>query len=527
MVFDIVIKNATIYDGENTLPYIGDVAIVNEKIARIGNINERANIIIDAKDKILTPGFIDAHSHGDQAVFGDSLAKNQLLQGITTEITGQCGNTVFPNKGYVDPFIYAMLGYKTKKEVEEIVAKQKTFGDYIKYLKQIPIGVNMLSQVGHGAIREYVIGHGAEKPTLKQLEQMKELLIEAMENGAIGMSSGLIYAPGVHSDTEELIELAKIVAKYDGRYSSHIRSESNYVIEATKEAIKIGEESGCQVILSHHKANGKKNWGKSIETLRLVDDAVNRGVDIYLDQYPYNAGATKLIAIIPNEYSKIGVENLIKKLQVQKYRQELQKFIEADNSSSEILLHSANGWSGVILASNGKTIEEIAKKENKSPFDVFFDTIIETEGTAMAVYKCMHDDDVERIMKYPRTTFGTDATHSSFINPFGHPRAFGSFSTILKKYVLEKKILTLQEAVYKSSGLTAKIANIKERGFIKENYFADINVIDLDKLKVNSSFSEPSGSNEGLNYVFVNGKIVVENDKVNNILNGKVLKRND
>ncbi|MDR0423736.1 MAG: D-aminoacylase [Rickettsiales bacterium] len=525
MIFDIIIKNATIYNGENISPYIADVGIVGEKIAKIGKIDNEANIIIDATNKILTPGFIDAHSHGDQAVFGDPFAKNQLQQGITTEITGQCGNTAFPNNGYIDPFIYAMLKYKTKEEVQKIVEKQKTFKDYIEYLQKIPIATNIISQVGHGAIREFVMGSRPDKPKEKELEQMKELLVEAMENGALGISTGLIYAPGFYSTTEELIELVKVVTKYGGRYSSHIRSESNNVIEATAEAIKIGEESGCQVILSHHKANGKKNWGKSVETLKLVDDAVGRGVDIWLDQYPYNAGATKLVAIIPNEYNKEGLEAILKNLQYSKYRKELKKFIEADNSSTEILLHSANGWDGVILATNGKTIEEIAKEQNKDPYDIFFDIIIETKGSAMAIYKCMQDDDIERIMKYPRTTFGTDATHSSFINPFGHPRAFGSFPTILKKYTLEKKILTIQEAIYKSTGLTAKIARLKDRGLVKENYFADLNIIDLNKLKVNSSYSKPNGGNEGFNYVFVNGKIVVENDKVNNVLNGKILKK--
>jgi N-acyl-D-amino-acid deacylase len=231
------------------------------------------------------------------------------------------------------------------------------------------------------------------------------------------------------------------------------------------------------------------------------------------------------MAIIPNEYSRIGVENVLKNLEDKKYREELKSFIEADNSSAEILLHSSNGWGGVVLSSNGKTIEEMAKEQNKEPYDLFFDLLRETKGTAMAVYVCMRADDVENIMKYPRTTFGTDATHSTFLNSFGHPRSFGSFPTILKHYVLEKNVLTLQEAIHKSSGLTAKIAGLKDRGFIKENYYADLNIIDLNELNVHSNFVDLNGPNEGFEYVFVNGKIAVYNDKANDALNGMVLKK--
>ncbi|MDR2526413.1 MAG: D-aminoacylase [Rickettsiales bacterium] len=523
MTFDYLIKNAVIYDGVGGISYVADVGIIGDKIVKIGKINELANITIDATNKILTPGFIDAHSHGDCAVFGDNLARNQLQQGITTEIVGQCGKTIYPNNGHIDPLIYSMMSFLSDEKIKEVYAKATTFRDYITELSKISIGVNMLSQVGHGTIKQYVIDDNSIEP-LEKLKKMKELLIEALENGALGMSSGLIYAPGSNTKTDELIRLGKILARYKARYSSHIRSESNNVVEATKEAIKISEECGCQVILSHHKANGKKNWGKSIETLKLVDEAATRGIDIWLDQYPYNAGATGLIAIIPNEYSKKGLENVLKNLKRKEYRQELKKFIENDNSKTEILLHSANGWNGVIL-SNGKTIDQIAISESKDPFDVFFDKLIETNGSEMAVYRCMDDGDVERIMKHPRTTFGTDGTHSSFINPFNHPRGFGSFSTLIKKYVLEKKLLKLEEVIYKSSGLTAKIANIKNRGLIKEGYYADINIIDLNRLKVNSSFSNPNGDNEGFDYVFVNGKIAVENDKTNGVLNGKILKR--
>ncbi|MDR3258952.1 MAG: D-aminoacylase [Fusobacteriaceae bacterium] len=531
ILYDYILKNGNIIDGNNNDCYIADIGIVNDSIKSIGILSEcDAKNTIYASGKFITPGFIDAHSHGDLNLF-DVYAKNQLLQGITTEITGQCGEGISPNNGKIK-YIAAIEGnnFEQKIKIQEINEKSKTYKGFFEYLQSNKFGVNILPQVGHGAIHNTAMGNSSDIPNREQMNKMIDLLGEAMENGAIGMSAGLIYPPGSYTGKEELIELCKIVSKYKGRYSTHLRSEGDMVIEAVKEAIEIAEKTGVRLIISHHKVSGKNNWGKSVETLKLIDDAIKRGVDIWLDQYPYTAGATVLSAIIPTEFIRAGNDNVLKNLEDRIYRGEIKKFIESNRSSGEIILNSAGGFSGVIVAKYeenpeyvGKTIESLSLNLQKDPYDILFDIIQKSNGQAMAVYNLMDEKDVIRIMKYNRTTFGTDATHSTYANPFGHPRAFGTFPTLIKKYVLEKNILTLEEMVYKASGLTAKVAKLKNRGLIKEGYRADINIIDLKKLRINSSYENPNGNNLGFDYVFVNGQIAVKDDTYNGVLAGKTL----
>jgi N-acyl-D-amino-acid deacylase len=530
--YDFILKNGTIIDGTNNNRYIADIGITNDTIISIGDLSKHnAKNTIDARGKIITPGFIDAHSHGDLNLF-DVYAKNQLLQGITTEITGQCGESISPNNGNIK-YIATVDGVtlEQQKKIQEIGEKSKTYKGFFEYLQSNKFGVNILTQVGHGAIHNIVMGNNSGIPNKDQLNQMIDLLTEAMENGAIGMSSGLIYPPGSYTGKDELIELCKILSKYHGRYSTHLRSEGDMVIEAVKEAIEFAERTGVKLIISHHKVSGRNNWGKSIKTLKLIDDAIKRGVDIWLDQYPYTAGATVLSATIPNEFIRAGNDSVLKNLGDSIYRDEVKKFIESNLSSSELILNSAGGFGGVIVAKYeekpeyiGKTLENIALNLKKDPYDVLFDIIKDSKCRAMAVYNLMDEKDVIRIMKYNRTTFGTDDTHSSYANPFGHPRAFGTFPTLIKKYVLEKNILTLEEMIHKSSGLTAKIAKLKNRGLIKEGYKADINIIDLEKLKINSGYENPNGTNLGFDYVFVNGQIAVKNDEFNDVLAGETLR---
>ena len=533
-MFDYIIKNGTLIDGTGSPRYQADLAISGDQIVKIGQLDcAEAKEVLDASGCIVCPGFIDNHSHADQNVLADPYGRNFLCQGITTEVGGNCGDSLSPHHGEIISIAASSMTFADKETMADIKATTKTFPEFMDKLGKTPISANMSSYIGHGAIRNKVMGYSPEAPTPEQLEEMKRIVREAMEAGAAGMTSGLIYPPGSYAKIPELVELCKVVAEYGGNYGTPVRSEGDGVINSVKEAIEVARQSGVHLILSHHKVSGQKNWGDSAVTLGLVEEALKEGINVHLDQYPYNAGATVLSCTIPQEFSAQGMPALLKNLESPAFREEVKEVILHGTSSSEIVVRSTGGLQNIIVTMapgmsevEGKRVTEIAEEWGVAPYDALFDLLIRTNGKAMAVFFVMNEADVERIMQHPRVMFGTDASQSSFVNAFGHPRAFASFPRILSYYVGERGLLTLEEAIRKSTSLPAEVLGLKHKGILREGMDADIAVIDLENLSTEASYVNPNGCNHGFKYVLVNGQIAVKNDVCTDVMSGRLLRMN-
>ena len=529
-MYDILIKNGKIVDGTGIPAYHADVAIVVEKIVAVGSLSDQdAKKTIDAEGLVVCPGFIDDHSHGDLNVLADPYARNQLLQGITTEVGGSCGLSFAPIKKEADRMVSSQIGFASDEKKAELL-RPMTFPEYMDLVDNTAIAVNLASYIGQGIVRSAVMGYAEGDANEAQLTEMKDIVREGMEAGAFGLSTGLIYPTGSLTSTEEIIELCKVVAEYDGLYSTHMRGESDTIISSVEEAIRTAEESGAHLVISHHKIAGVANHGKSTQTLAMVDDAIARGVKVHLDVYPYIAGATTLAAAIPRQFLADKTE-FVKKAADPELRRQIIDVIENGVVAGENMVKSCGGLHGIVIASAdecpqyiGRSLTEIAAEEGKEPYDVLFDLLIATDANAMAVFFTNSEDDMIRIMQYPRTMFGTDGSHSSYVNFFRHPRAFGSFPHILTEYVRDHKVLTLEEMVRKACALPAEVLQLKEKGLIKEGYDADVLVLDLENMKVHSSFANANGGNEGFKYVLVNGQVAVENDACTDVLSGKLLR---
>ncbi len=527
--FDILIKNGRVVDGTSNPGYLSDIGISGDKIKYIGRVKEaEAKEIIDARGLIVAPGFIDMHGHSDGGIYEDSSIFNMIEQGITTEISGMCGFSVAPvSETYFEQLRrYAGVGESDSNLIEKW-KKMSSFKHYLDSLEDLPLGPNVAFYVGHGTIRIAVMGFEDRKPTADELNKMKDLVEDAMESGALGLTTGLIYPPGVYADKKEIIELCKVVAKYGGSYASHIRNESHSVVEAVKEAIDIGRHSGVPVIISHHKIAGKANWGLSTETLALIEDANREGIDVALDQYPYKAGSTGLKATIPPKYHIGGTEALLKRLKDPATRLQIKKDIMQDDRTWENLAYSCGLDNIMVFCDipdvNGKTVADYASLTEKEGLDALIDLLIETKADAGAVYFMMDEIDIERIMQNPYTMIGTDGGVVDKKSG-NHPRAVGTFPKVLGQYVRERKVLRLEDAIRKMTSLPAQKAGLKAKGLIKEGFDADLVIFNPETIIDRATYQEPTLKNEGLNYVIVNGKVAVKDNKYIGVGSGKVIR---
>ena len=407
-----------------------------------------------------------------------------------------------------------------------------TFGAYLDEVEKLPLGPNMAFTVGQGTIRIAVMGFENRPATAAELLQMKDLVREAMESGALGLSTGLIYPPGVFTSTEEIIELCKVVAEYGGVYVSHIRNESHDVVNAFKEAIEIGRQSGVAVVISHHKIGGKQHWGTSVETLKLIEEANQEGIDVSSDQYPYRAGSTGLKAAIPPLYHEGGTEKLLSRLKDPVIREKVKAEIQtADNSWENLVLNC--GIEGTLVLSCpqvpeavGKTVVEYAKEQGIDPYDALIDLVVKSEGNAGAAYFMMGDEDIERIMQHPYTMIGTDG---GIVDPrfSSHPRAIGTFPKVLGRYVREKKVLRLEDAIRKMTSLTALKAGFKTKGLVREGFDADLVIFNPETIIDRATYQQPALKNEGMEYVIVNGKIAVRQNRYTNAASGRLIRHSN
>lgn len=526
-MYDLLIKNGFIVDGTGMKGFNGSVGIKGGKIEFVGDYDSsEAETIIDAEGLTITPGFIDCHSHSDFNFFFESRAINKLQQGITTEITGHCGVSIIP---VTDKFLKEAKSLIDTDEYNELVKISKNTKRVIEHLKGKQLGTNISLLCAHGNIRSEIMGYENRKPTEKELNKMKDLVRECMEAGAIGMSTGLIYPPGVYAEEEEIIELCKVVAEYDGIYATHMRNESEFVIESVEEAIRVAEFTGITVIISHHKIAGKSNWGKSLETLKLVEKANERGLNVGIDQYPYEAGATDLINALPPKYAIDGKESLLKKLKDNVIRNEIKEMMSTEHSDFENLVLGA-GFNGVLIVGasatpefEGKTLDEIAKDLNKDPYDALFDLLVENNGSVGALYFLMGDEDIERIMTNKLTMGGTDYSYISEKLPAAHPRGTGTFVKIISEYIRDKKITTLEEGIRKLTSAATNLVGLRSKGILKKGYDADIVIFDYENLRAESDYKTPSAPNHGVKYVIINGQIVVKDDNVTGVYSGKLI----
>ncbi|WP_346908368.1 N-acyl-D-amino-acid deacylase family protein [Faecalicatena orotica] len=524
-MYSYIIKNGLIVDGTNEVPYSADIAVKNDTIVKIGCIEEEAEQIIDVQGKIVTPGFIDIHCHSDAIVFFPGKNEKRLRQGFTTELTGNCGISAAPVNSeykemlekYCDPYYSCVpLPYNWN-----------TFGEYLDEVEKNKPVLNTAAMIGHGSLRIAVSGFENRKLTEGEMEQMKCLLREALEDGAFGLSTGLIYPPGIFADEEEILELAKVVKEYDGMYASHMRSESGGLIEAVQETIKIARFTEVNTEISHHKANGKKNHGKVKKTLEIIAEAQAEGIPVHCDVYPYDAASTNFNSVLPPWAMEGGVEKLLLRLEDQELRARMIRDMKNEEPDYESFYQLA-GWDKIIIneceikAYEGKTVEEIACMQAKDPFETALDIIKESRNNVMMIIFSMDSQDVARVLHSPYSILCTDG----FASPGKtHPRYFSSFIRVLEKYVKEEHLLSLPEAIYKMTKMPADKIGISDRGRLLEGCKADILVLDLKKIHDNSNYNAHDALADGVDYVMINGQPAVEKGVWHPICAGKVLRR--
>lgn len=484
--FDILIQHGRIIDGTGNPWYNADVGIVGEQIVTVGDLSDAtADTVIDATGLVISPGFIDPHTHALQGIFDVPNAESALLQGVTTLTEGNDGSSPYP------------------------------IDEHYAAIADLGISPNWAVFVGQGTIRRRVIGVEDRPATQVEMERMKQMVRDAMEQGALGISTGLFYVPGSFTSTEEVIELSRVAAEYDGIYISHMREEAAQLLDSVNETIRIGEEAGIPVQLTHHKVIGVANWGSSIESLRMVDEARARGVDVTIDQYPYTASQTGITALIPQWAQEGGREQMLSRIESPETRSTIKNEVVAKilydrgGGDPKNVFISRNNWDPDMA---GKNLAELTEEAGMEPTpanaaEVVFDII--RGGGATAVYHAIGPDDVDRIMQHPATAIGSDGPVGIFGEGSPHPRQYGTFARVLGHYVRERGVITLEEAVKKMSSQSARRLGIHDRGLITEGYIADIAIFNADEISDRATFEDPHQYATGMKYVLVNGELVV------------------
>ena len=496
---DILIRNGKIIDGTGNNWYYGDIAVSNEKIIDIGKqLNYSAGKIIDASGLIVAPGFIDVHTHLEEDETKDPMAQNFIYDGVTTCVTGNCG------------------------------LSNTDIGKYMKFIDSLKLSINVATLVGHNDVREAVIGRANRDATAEEQRRMEDMVDKAMKDGAMGLSTGLIYIPGTFTKTPEIVALAKVVARYHGVYATHMRDEADSLTQAIEEALTIGKEANIPVEISHFKVSGQQNWGRSKQTVELIKKAREDGIDVTIDQYPYTASSTSVSTLIPDEILADGQDSIKARL----LRPQIKKYV-IDEMLRKLKKRKLKHFSYVVVANyqhdttyNGKSIEAInrmkgSKHKAKAEAEIIIDIMV--NGGASAVFHGMSEDDVKRIMQYPFNMFASDASIRVLNSGMPHPRGYGTNARILAKYVRQEKVISLEEAVRRMTSLPAQKFQLEDRGMLKKGYAADIVIFDENRVSDLSTFEKPHAYSVGFVYVIVNGKLTVDDKKHNGTRAGKAL----
>jgi N-acyl-D-amino-acid deacylase len=525
-MYDVIIRNGRVYDGTGAPWLRADLGVKDGKIATVGVIECcDAKRVIDATGLAVSPGFIDTHTHSDLSFLVDPCADSKIKQGVTLEVSGNCGGSDAP--------VTEKSRAQTEKGLKEVGLELTwtSFGQYLERVEARGTSVNWMCLVGHGTIRNGVMGYDKRPPTPEELEKMKALVAQAMDEGAIGMSTGLLYAPGSFADTAEVIELAKVAAAKNGYYFSHIRSSDDGLIESVAEAIEIGEKGGLPAHLAHHKATGRRNWGKVGQTFEMMEKARQRGVDITADQYPYTASSSSLASTLRTWVHEGGRNATLARLKDPDTRARIKKEFTED-------IEMLAGWKGYFIARvgseknkkhEGRNLADIAAELGKDPCDAAIDLMIEENLDVGRVRFGMCEEDVQTVMKSPLVMVGSDGSSLKDRGPLRsgvpHPRSFGTFPRVLGKYVREEKVLTLQEALRKMTSLPAWRLGLSDRGILRPGMCADITIFNPDTVKDGAGFGDPFKYPVGIPYVLVNGQIIVDMGEHTGVVAGKVLRR--
>jgi len=528
--FDVVIKGGMVYDGSGRAPRRVDVGIKGDRIVAVGNLRRaRARNVVDASGLAVAPGFINMLSWSTETLIVDGRSQGEVRQGVTTQIMGE-GWSMGPLNEQMKKLVVAEQG-DIKFDIE-----WTTLAEYLKYLERRGVSQNVASFIGATTIRQHVLGERDVQPTPAQLDEMRELVRREMEAGALGIGSSLIYAPAFYAKTEELIELCKVAAKYQGKYISHMRNEANKLTEAVEELIRISRESGIPAEIYHLKAAGNRNWPKMKKVIAMVEAARREGLKITADMYTYPAGSTGLNASLPPWALDGGYEELFKRLQDPATRQKIAEAVRTPTDEWENLYLNAGTPDRVLLVGfkteklkplTGKTLAEVAKMRGKDPIETIMDLMLEDRSRVDAVYFQMSEENIKLQIRQPWVSFGSDgasmAPEGVFLKSSTHPRAYGNFARLLGKYVRDEKVISLPEAVRRLTGLPATNLGLDHRGFLKVGMFADVVLFDPQTIADRATFANPHQYSVGVKHVFVNGVQVLKDGEHTNAKPGRAL----
>lgn len=530
--YDLLIRNGLVIDGTGRAGFHADVAVRDDRIAAIGRIPDsaRARRTIDARGLVVAPGFIDMLGQSEQYLLIDPRAMSKVLMGVTTEITGE-GSSIAP------------MNARLEQEDEDFYRRYHikvdwhTFADYFRRLERQGMGLNLGTFVGATQVRAYVVGFDNRPPTAKELDEMRRLVAQAMEDGALGLSTSLQYVPARFAKTDEIIELAKVARQYGGLYATHQRSEANALDSSLAEVFEIGQRARIPVEIWHLKTAYRKNWGRMPEVLQRIEAARARGIDAKANVYPYTAASTSLTACLPPWALEGGTEKMLARLRDPATRERLKREIMIDSNEWENIYLGSGGASGVLIGSvvnrdvenlQGKRISEIAAEQNKNALDALFDLVVADRGQTGAIYFMMSEDDLRAALRSPLTSICTDsgarATDGPLAGSKSHPRGWGTYPRILSRYVRDEHLLTLEQAIHKMTGLPASRVGLRERGLLRAGMFADITIFNPMRVRDRATFEDPNQYPDGIPFVIINGQFAVDQGQRTSALSGRVLR---
>jgi len=529
--YDFIIKNGRIIDGSGNPWVSGDIAISGDRIAKIGKLeNSSAKRVIDAHGLIVAPGFIDMLGQSETALLIDNRSLSKLSQGITSEITGE-GGSIAPQN--------ALTISQLQPELDRyhLSIDWTTLDGYFSRLEKSGTPLNIGTYIGAAQVREAVLGDVDRAPTPEELEKMKALVAEAMQQGAFGISTALIYPPGQYAKTAELIELAKVAAQYGGIYGTHMRSEGQSEIAALSEALRIGRDAHLPVEIFHLKVIGKSRWGTMPKVVGMIQAARDAGQDVSANMYPYVAGGTALASSLPPWVADGGIAKLLERIKDPAVRTKIKQELNTEHSDWENLYLGSGGASGILLSGivnpdfkqyDGKTLAQVAKLQAKNPLDALMDLVVADKAQSGAIYFIANENDVRYGLKQQWTSIGLDGSELSLdgplFDPHTHPRAFGSMPRFLGHYVRDEHLLSWEQAIRKITSLPAQRERLRDRGLLKEGFFADITIFDPITIIDKATYKNPVATSEGVKYVFVNGKLEYEDGKLTGVNAGRALR---
>lgn len=518
--YDVLIKNGRLMDGSGNPSYIGDIAINADTIVSLGNLkNAKGKLEIDATGQVVAPGFINMLSWANVSLIEDGRSQGDIRQGVTLEVMGE-GSSMGPLN---DRMKNDMKG---NQQTIKYDVSWTTLGEYLEFMETKGVSTNIASFVGNGTLRLNTMGYEKRTPTTEEMNTMKALTRQAMEEGAVGLSTSLIYVPSGHAETEEIIELAKVVSEYDGMYISHIRDEEGGLLDAVQELITISKEAKIRSEIYHFKASGNANWNLLDKAIQLIENARNEGLPVTTDMYMYNASSTGLNVLLPDWAKEGGHKKTMELIENKEKRKKMMDEITFHLPVENILFV---GFKNEALRNLiGKTLADVASDRNLSPEEAVVDLIYEDNSRIQVVYFSMSEDNIKKKLALPFMSICSDAgsytNEGVFLLQSTHPRAYGSFARLLGKFVREEKIITLEEAIYKLTSLPATNLKIKNRGALQTGFYADIVIFDPDKIQDNATFEIPHQYATGMMHVFVNGTQVIKDGEHTGALPGRVVR---